>query len=51
MKPTVSVRVAARPSGRLSRLVVGSRVENSLSSTSTPAPERRFSSVDLPALV
>src|SRR5215217_2184308 len=37
MNPTVSVKVAARPPGRSRRRVVGSRVENSLSSTSTPA--------------
>ena len=33
------------------RRVVGSRVANSASSTSTPAPVSRFSRLDLPALV
>mmetsp|Transcript_12531 Transcript_12531/g.35412 ORF Transcript_12531/g.35412 Transcript_12531/m.35412 type:complete len:313 (-) Transcript_12531:236-1174(-) len=53
MNPTVSVNSACCPAGRATRLVVGSRVAKSWSAASTPAPPsvRRFSSVDLPALV
>ena len=50
-KPTVSVRVTARPSGSSARRTVGSRVANSASSTRTPAPVIRLSRLDLPALV
>ena len=41
----------ARPSGVTARRVVGSRVANSASSTSTPAPVSALSRLDLPALV
>ena len=50
-KPTVSAKVNSRPSGVLARRTVGSSVANRAFSTRTPAPVRRFSSEDFPALV
>ena len=50
-KPTVSVSSTGSPPGSSRRRVVGSRVANSRSSTSTPASVSRLSSVDLPAFV
>src|SRR5215207_9983645 len=50
-KPTVSEASTVSPPGRRSWRVVGSRVENSRSSTRTSASVRRLRSVDLPALV
>src|SRR2546430_865258 len=50
-KPTVSVRVNARPEGVSARRTAGSRVANSASSTRTPAPVSTLSRLDLPALV
>ncbi|CAM5431051.1 hypothetical protein STANM309S_04952 [Streptomyces tanashiensis] len=50
-KPTVSASVYSRPLGVSARRTVGSRVANSAFSTGTPAPVRRLSSEDLPALV
>ena len=49
-KPTVSVSSTGSPPGRASRRVVGSRVANRRSSTSTPASVRRLSSVRLPGV-
>ena len=51
MNPTVSVRSAFFPLGRMSSRVVGSSVAKSLSSTRTPAEVSAFMSVDFPALV
>ncbi|CFS08108.1 Uncharacterised protein [Mycobacterium tuberculosis] len=50
-KPTVSVSTTGLPSPNSARLVVGSRVANSASCTSTPAPVSALSRLDLPALV
>ena len=50
-KPTVSVSSTGSPPGNERRRVVGSRVANKRSSTSTPASVSRLSNVDLPALV
>src|SRR5204863_235959 len=49
--PTVSDRSTVSPPGSARRRTVASRVENRRSSTRTPAPVSRLSSVDLPALV
>ena len=49
--PTVSVSVNGRPPGVSAFRTVGSRVANSASSTSTPAPVSALSRLDLPALV
>ena len=51
MKPTVSTSRHSRRSGSSTLRMTGSSVANSLSSTSTLAPDRAFSRVDLPALV
>ena len=51
MKPTVSDRIAGRPSGSFIARSVGSSVANSMSSASTSASVSRLNSVDLPALV
>ena len=51
MKPTVSLSRAFRREGSRMARTVGSRVANSRSSASTPAPVSRLNSVDLPALV
>mmetsp|Transcript_18724 Transcript_18724/g.31455 ORF Transcript_18724/g.31455 Transcript_18724/m.31455 type:complete len:208 (-) Transcript_18724:173-796(-) len=51
MNPTVSDTSTSLPAGRVSLLVVGSRVAKSLSSASTWALVRLLRSVDLPALV
>jgi hypothetical protein len=50
-KPTVSASVYGIPSSVSARRTVGSSVANSEFSTRTPAPVRRLSSEDLPALV
>jgi hypothetical protein len=49
MKPTVSDRIAGRPSGSFRVRRVGSSVANSMSSATTWAWVRRLNSVDLPA--
>ena len=51
MKPTVSERIALRPSGSAMARMVGSSVAKSMSLASTPDPVSRLKSVDLPALV
>ena len=51
MKPTVSVMMTSRSSGKRSRRLVGSSVAKSLSSASTSLWVSALSSVDLPALV
>ena len=51
MNPTVSVNSTWFPDGNRTRRVTGSRVANSLSSTSTSAPVRATIRVLLPALV
>ena len=51
MNPTVSERIAGRPSGSLISRKVGSRVANSMSRASTLELVRRLNRVDLPALV
>jgi hypothetical protein len=51
MKPTVSVTRAGRLPGRDRRRVVGSRVANSLSATTTLARVSELRRVLLPALV
>lgn len=50
MKPTVSVSRMMMPEGRRRRRMMGSSVQNSLSSASTPASVRRFKRVDLPGV-
>ena len=50
-KPTVSISITLRPSGRSSAREVGSSVANSISFASTPASVRVLSRVDLPTLV
>ena len=51
MKPTVSVMITSRSSGKRSRRLTGSRVANSLFSASASASVSELSRVDLPALV
>ena len=50
-KPTVSTATQASPEGSVRRRAVGSSVANSMSASSTCAPQRRFSRLDFPTLV
>ena len=51
MKPTVSVIKSGSSLPKLSSLVVGSSVANSLSSASTSEPVSLFNKLDFPAFV